>query len=53
VGHWLSGWIRKSQDGETFLSISAEPKNAQQSKQTQQRQAPRGGSDDAMDDVPF
>jgi uncharacterized protein (DUF736 family) len=29
VGHWLSGWIRKSQDGETFLSLSAEPKEKQ------------------------
>lgn len=50
VGHWLSGWIRKSQDGDTFLSITAEPKNTQQAKATA-RQAQR--REDDFPDAPF
>jgi uncharacterized protein (DUF736 family) len=52
VGHWLSGWIRKSQDGESFLSIKAEPKEQQSAPA--KRQAPRRDARDDQDsDVPF
>jgi hypothetical protein len=48
VPHWLSGWIRKGDDGTTFLSLKAEPKEEQQAKQ-----APRRQREEDSDPIPF
>lgn len=56
VGHWLSGWIRKSGDGETFLSLSAEPKEKEvRQAPSPSRPAPpaRRQAEDDGDDIPF
>ena len=60
VGHWLSGWIRKSQDGDTFLSIKAEPKEQRQQpaprdagRNRMRDENVRGGGGDSDDSIPF
>lgn len=51
VDHYLDGWIRKSQAGKTFLSLSIKPKNAKP-KHRQARQV-SSGFDDMESEVPF
>lgn len=51
VEFWCSGWIRKAEKGkragETFMSLSLEP------KEEQAKPAPQPAVDDDFDDVPF
>jgi uncharacterized protein (DUF736 family) len=47
VPHWLAGWIRKGDDGTTFLSLKAEPKEEQQ-----QKPAPKKSRQDD-EEIPF
>ena len=51
VDHFLDGWIRKSQAGKTFLSLSIKPKNAKQAQKPAQK--PSAGFDDLESDIPF
>lgn len=45
---WLSGWVRKSEKGTQYLSISIQPKEA---KQEEPFLNPHSGKDD--NDLPF
>lgn len=52
--YWLNGWIKKSQDGRTFLSLQVKEKNKQPDRQSSEPTR-RGGSgfDDMSNDIPF
>lgn len=49
---WINGWLRKTQDGKPYLSLSVKPKEQQQAKQAPRRQSRQ---DDDGDDgsIPF
>ena len=47
---WVSAWVKKSQKGDTFLSLSMQPKEAKQAHTPKQEYAP---SPDSQDDLPF
>jgi uncharacterized protein (DUF736 family) len=49
VHHWLAGWVRKGDDGSTFLSLKAEPKEDKQAAPKQQQRRQR----DDSEDIPF
>ncbi len=55
VDHFLDGWIRKSQAGKTFLSISIKRKDSQQKPASKQStpQASSGFADMNDDLIPF
>lgn len=50
---WLSAWIKRGE--KTFMSLSAQPKEARQERPAPQRQAakPASGFDDMDNDIPF
>ncbi len=56
---WISGWIKRKQDGEQFLSLSVKAKDAPPGDRTAPpaRSAPPRasvpGNDDAGDEIPF
>ena len=51
---FLDGWIRKSQAGKTFLSVSVKKKDKQAAKPAQKpTQKPSSGFDDLDSEVPF
>ena len=50
---FLDGWIRKSQAGDTFLSVSVKRKDKQASKPAQKPAKPSSGFNDFDSDVPF
>lgn len=43
---WLSAWIKKSEDGGKYMSLSVTPKDAQQKQQKPKQK-------DEDDDIPF
>ena len=57
VEHWLSGWVRKSKAGATFLSLSlGDPKEQQTPPLSQDAQRRQGGGPAPTvpdDDIPF
>ena len=50
VEYWVSGWLKKTKEGATWLSLSFEPKQAAQ-RQAPNRYAQARGRDD--DDIPY
>lgn len=48
---WLSAWIKKSESGKTFMSLSIQPKDAERSDQ--RRPAQKGGPVPLDDEIPF
>ena len=44
---WMSAWVKKSAKGETFMSISMQPKDAQKPQTAKKQYA------DDSDDLPF
>ena len=52
--YWLNGWIKKNQEGKSFLSLSIKPKApaARQSSEPT-RKGGKTGFDDMGDDIPF
>ena len=54
VEYWLSGWLKKDKSGNTYMSLSVTPKEAQQAKHAQSnKQAPERFIDDDLSGVPF
>ena len=53
VEYFIDGWLRKSQAGATFLSLSVKRKEKQAAKPAQKPQKPSSGFDDMTDDIPF
>ena len=62
VEYWVSSWIKTSQKGSKFMSLSVTPKDAQQTPapttytpQAKMQPAPAngGGFDDMDSDIPF
>ncbi len=51
VEYWLSGWLRKTDDGKPYLSLAVKPKEAPARQPAPRAPARGGGSID--DDVPF
>lgn len=54
VEYWVSGWLKKTQNGDPWLSLAFKKKDKQpqQAQRQQPRQAPRRDPDD-IGDVPF
>jgi hypothetical protein len=52
VEYWISGWLKKSRDGQPYLSLAFKPKNADAAKP---KQSAGGGAHphDFNDEVPF
>ena len=52
--YWLNGWIKKGNEGKSFLSLSIKPK-APQARQSSEptRKGGNTGFDDLPDDIPF
>ena len=50
VEYFIDGWLRKSQAGATFLSLSVKRKDAARKPAPQK---PSTGFDDMTDDIPF
>lgn len=54
VEYFIDGWLRKSQAGATFLSLSVKRKEKQATKPAQKpAQKPSSGFDDMDNDVPW
>lgn len=54
VEYFLDGWIKKSESGKTFMSISVKRKDKQTSAASAAKQTPAGGGFDDLDsDFPF
>lgn len=61
VDYWLSAWLKRSQGGKSFMSLSVKPKEDQPREQSiSQRAMPKGPAkrsiipdDDMQDEVPF
>lgn len=52
--YWVSGWLRKTQNGDPWLSLAFKRKEGKgQPAKQPQRQAPRRNDPDDMSDVPF
>jgi hypothetical protein len=51
VEYWVKGWLKKTKDGDPFLSLSFEPKGEKQP--TTSKMQPRGGGGDMDDNIPF
>jgi hypothetical protein len=47
VGYWVSGWLKKTKDGQPYLSLAFKPKNETAAKPK------KSVSDDLNDAVPF
>jgi len=52
--YWLNGWIKKGNEGKSFMSLSIKPKApaARQSSEPT-RKGGKTGFDDLPDDIPF
>lgn len=51
---WMSAWIKKSRDGQTYMSFAFEPKQEQAKRAAAASQAPDDRWDEPDDDrVPF
>jgi|SaaInl8_200m_RNA_FD_contig_123_9658_length_890_multi_79_in_1_out_1_2 uncharacterized protein (DUF736 family) len=48
---WLSAWVKQSQSGKNFMSLSVQPKEQQQPQQ-QQQQAPQQ-QQSGQEEIPF
>lgn len=55
VDHWLNAWIKKDKNGNSYMSLSAKPKQAAPAPRQQKERAPSrsSGFDDMKDDCPF
>ena len=49
VDYWVSGWLKKTQQGQSWLSLSVTPKDQKQKPARQQRRQ----DDDDHSDIPF
>ena len=49
VEYWVSGWLRKSKDGQPYLSLAFKRKNGT----AQPKKAASGGSAAFDDEIPF
>jgi hypothetical protein len=54
VEYWVKGWLKKTKDGDPFLSLSFEPKG-EMAKPTTSKMQPRSMKDelDDGDSIPF
>lgn len=50
---FLDGWIRKSQAGKTFLSVSVKRKDAKPAPKPAQKPQASSGFDDLDSEIPF
>ena len=53
VEYFLDGWIKKSESGKTFMSVSVKRKDKQTSAAPAAKPTPAGGAFDDMDSDPF
>lgn len=55
VDHWLNAWIKKDKNGNSYMSLSAKPKQAAPAQRQQKESSPSrsSGFDDMTDDIPF
>lgn len=57
VEYWVSGWTKKTRDGDKWLSLAFTPKDAKPEKAPKPRgdleAADAGGIRDMQDDIPF
>jgi hypothetical protein len=53
VEYWVSGWLKKTKDGDPFLSLTFEPKG-EKAKPTTSKMQPRMKDElDEGDEIPF
>lgn len=55
VEYWVSGWLKKTQDGQTWLSLAFKRKEQRTGPPTRSApaQKPSSGFDDMDSDIPF
>ena len=53
VEYFLDGWIKKSESGKTFMSVSVKRKDKQTSTPPAAKPAPAGNGFDDFEDTPF
>lgn len=58
--YWISAWLNESRDGKKYMSLSVQPKQAQDHQGAPRNppvrtesEVPRGGGNDFDDDIPF
>ena len=53
VEYFLDGWIKKSESGKTFMSVSVKRKDKQTAATPAAKPAPAGSGFDDFEDLPF
>jgi hypothetical protein len=53
VEYWVSGWLKKSRDGQPYLSLAFKRKNADAAQSKNETAKSAGGSAPFNDAIPF